>query len=56
MTIGECWHKGHKIEVSNINGRYFIFDNNKMTHKELTPDDFVRWACNALEDNSEKKE
>ena len=51
--IGEMRCKGKTHRVFKADARFYnIFVDGVLTQRNLTPDDFVRWGCNALEDGS----
>ncbi len=51
--IGEARCKGTTHKVYKVAPHlYSIFVDGVLTQRDLTADEFVRWACNALEDGS----
>jgi len=56
MLIGEFYRKEAHYQIYNIKGNYSIFRNQDLIQNNITPDEFVRWASNALEDSKLKIE
>lgn len=40
---------GVTVEVHCIKGKYTVFAGERMVQQDLSPDDFVRYACWALQ-------